>query len=162
LEHFFAAEGIKLEMSRACIHADYRNGVIIALLWRGLVQYIQHVKAQYLFGCASIRTMDPQEVNAIYQFLSSSGHATDEFKSKPLPHYTMPGFSAGHSTLDNPIEFGKSLIPPLLGSYLKAGAKVSGAPALDVSFQCIDFLTVLKMDQLTKLFEKKYTPEAGA
>ncbi|MCB5295473.1 MAG: hypothetical protein LHW52_02880, partial [Candidatus Cloacimonetes bacterium] len=39
-------------------------------------------------------------------------------------------------------------IPSLLNSYLKAGAKVCGSPALDRSFKCIDFLTLLDVSEL--------------
>jgi putative hemolysin len=164
LDAFLKLPGIKLELSRACIHRDYRDGIVIALLWRGLVQYIQQVKAAYLFGCASIRSMDGVEVGSIYRYLSSKSFLSAEFRIEPVGSYRMPGFydTLGRIPEGNAeiAERGKALIPPLLNSYLKAGAKVCGAPALDVSFQCVDFLTVLRMEDLTRLFERKYTPNA--
>jgi putative hemolysin len=36
----------------------------------------------------------------------------------------------------------------LLNSYLKSGAVVCGRPALDKSFKCIDFLTLLDVRDL--------------
>ncbi len=49
-------------------------------------------------------------------------------------------------------------IPALFGSYLRAGAKVALEPALDRDFQCLDYLTVLRLNQLTESFEKRYSP----
>ena len=40
-------------------------------------------------------------------------------------------------------------MPPLLGSYFKAGAKVYSPPALDRDFSCIDLLTILNMQTWT-------------
>lgn len=160
ISEFLSLPGTKLEMSRACIHRDYRDGVVISLLWRGLVQYIQAVKAEYLFGCASIRTMDPLEVASIYSYLQANGFLSETIQAVPVPAYHMPGvhYPTPSAVQAEQVEKGKSLIPPLLNSYLRAGAKVCGVPALDVSFECIDFLTVLKMKQLTRTFDRKYHP----
>lgn len=156
LDAFLAQPGTKLELSRACIHKDYRDGVVIALLWRGLVQYIQASQAAYLFGCASIRSMDVAEVQTIYSYLGSKDFLSEEFGIGPVPSYQMPGWKTREASDGG--ESGKALIPPLLNSYLRAGAKVFGAPALDSAFRCVDLFTVLQMDKLTPLFERRYQP----
>jgi putative hemolysin len=51
------------------------------------------------------------------------------------------------------------MIPALLQSYLKAGAKVAASPALDRDFKCVDFFTVLDMESLTQLYERRYRPD---
>ena len=50
----------------------------------------------------------------------------------------------------------KGLIPPLLRSYFTAGAKVYGEPALDLDFKCIDFLTILDVNNLTSGYKRRY------
>ena len=55
----------------------------------------------------------------------------------------------------------EELVLPLLKSYLKAGSKICGEPALDRKFRCIDFLTVLDTELLNKSFEKKYKVRNG-
>jgi putative hemolysin len=47
-------------------------------------------------------------------------------------------------------------IPSLLKSYIKAGAKVCSYPALDLDFNCIDFMTVLKRSELDQKLVKKF------
>jgi putative hemolysin len=49
----------------------------------------------------------------------------------------------------------KGKIPSLLNSYLKVGAKVCGTPALDKSFKCIDFLTLLDVSEMQKQHIRK-------
>ena len=53
-----------------------------------------------------------------------------------------------------------SQIPSLLRSYISAGAKVYGAPARDLEFQCIDFFTILNLEELNSSYEKRYFKKA--
>ncbi len=156
IDSFLRLPGNKLELSRACIHRDFRKGVVMNLLWRGLVEYIQKIDAHFLFGCSSIKTMDPYDARLVGDYLSEKNQVAQEFSAHPLPSYRMdieagtPGYSYNR-------EAAKALIPPLLNSYLRAGAKVITAPALDRDFRCIDFFTVLNLKDLTQIFERKYT-----
>ncbi|WP_223248355.1 GNAT family N-acetyltransferase, partial [Sulfurirhabdus autotrophica] len=47
-----------VEVGRSCVHADYRSGGVIALLWSGLAHYMQKNRFDYLVGCASISMID--------------------------------------------------------------------------------------------------------
>lgn len=60
LTDFLELPGTKLELSRACVRREYRNGVVLQLLWRGLTEYFRKVGADYVFGCCSVQTMDPR------------------------------------------------------------------------------------------------------
>jgi len=156
IDSFLKLPGHKLEMSRACIHRDYRKGVVMTLLWRGLVEYIQLVQAQYLFGCASIKTMDPYDARLVGDYLVDKKQVAEDFDAIPVPSFqtdlvsATPGY-AYHR------EAAKALVPALLTSYLRAGARVAPVPALDRDFRCFDFFTVLNLKELTRSFERKYT-----
>ncbi len=152
---FLNEPGVKLELSRACIHKDFRDGSVISLLWRGLVQYIQQSGSAYLFGCASIRSQDVREIQTIYQYLGSKDFLSSDFGLCPVPSYRMAGWQNPAESAAG-AEAGKLLIPPLLNSYLRAGAKVFGDPAHDAAFRCVDLFTVLQMDKITPLFERRY------
>lgn len=159
LEKFLALPGNKLEMSRACIHRDYRKGVVMTLLWRGLVEYIQKVEAKYLFGCGSVKTMDPMQIRTVSEYLKREGHTSELLGATPLPNFQLDKLHDGTEIVGYEYEAtaAKKLVPALLNSYLRAGAKVAPSPALDRDFRCIDFLTVLNMDELTRSYERKYT-----
>jgi len=151
--------GIKLELGRACVDREYRTGVIISLLWRGLVEYIKLSGTKYLFGCSSVKTMDKKEVALLYLYLMKYFKAPDGFMVEPAKNFRIPSFAGYVRQLkldEQSTSIAKSLIPPLLHFYLKAGAVVCGEPALDKSFKCVDFFTVLDMNNLKKSIEKKY------
>jgi len=152
LSTFLAQDGIKLELSRACIAKEYRNGVIITLLWRGIAAYAKLTGARFLFGCTSVWTPSPAAITAFRAYLDSIGAFADEFGSRPWPNYevTLPAPQANQAVDLN------GLMPPLLKAYLRAGARVSPTPAFDRDFNCFDFFTVLKFNAMHETFDKKY------
>lgn len=148
--------GKKLELSRACIHSDYRNGVVIGLLWRGLVQYIQAAGVDYLFGMSSFKSTEPEQIARVYHALLSEGNLDASVPCQPMGHFIIPNF---HKHVDAVSQLGVShseMIPPLLKSYIRAGARVIGEPALDEEFKCADFVTLLEMSKLGKAYERKF------
>jgi putative hemolysin len=42
--------GNKLELGRACVHPEHRNGITIALLWEGIAAYMIASQTSYMFG----------------------------------------------------------------------------------------------------------------
>jgi hypothetical protein len=48
------------------------------------------------------------------------------------------------------------LVPTLLKSYLKGAARICGEPALDREFHCIDFLIVMKIEEMSAMMKGKY------
>lgn len=161
MEQVLAMPGTKLELGRACIDREYRNGVVIALLWRGIAEYIQRTETKVLFGCGSIKTMEPLEIGLITKYLTDENHLTYDYGVTPTKKYKVKQLSRVLEYIEqNPFEYHKDevaeLVPTLFQSYLKAGAKIAGEPAIDREFRCIDFLVVLKMDELNRMHKGKY------
>lgn len=145
--------GPKIEMGRACIDKDFRNGTVITLLWRGVMDYMIKTESHYLFGCASIKTEDPREAAMIYRYFLNEGRFNDAYHCPPLPAWQFPGFEKSMAEFDRSLtkaetEHIEDIIPSLCKSYFKAGAFLGGAPAYDKDFKCIDFLTILFLDDL--------------
>lgn len=155
------AEGIKLELGRACVHKNYRNGSGIALLWKGLSEYFKTIGAKYLFGCSSIGTTNIVEISLIYKYIKEFYLSPDDFRVFPNEKHKIKELDSNLDAFD---KFGiktesiEDFIPPLLKSYLKAGSVICGEPALDKKFKCADFFTVLDLELLSKSFEKRYKP----
>ncbi|MDD2229345.1 MAG: GNAT family N-acetyltransferase [Candidatus Cloacimonetes bacterium] len=153
--------GIKLELGRACVHPEHRNGVTISLLWEGINAYIVATGSSYLFGCSSIKTMDRDEIRQIYAYLMQNGHISDCHRVRPKSKFKVPGFKRFsrlnplHSQTPIEHQIMREIIPSLLASYLRVGAKVCGVPALDKSFKCIDFLTLMKVDDMNQAYQRK-------
>lgn len=159
LNRFVRIPGTKLELSRACIQKSHRTGIVMNLLWRGIAQYLQESGAKYLFGCASVRTLSLHETACVYRHLSAIDGLSDDFTIRPIGEYPLAGFEAYVSGLnydDKVKEIAKNLLPPLFQSYLRMGAKAYGQPAIDRDFRCVDFLTVLQVEKMQALYERKY------
>jgi putative hemolysin len=161
IKHFRSLPGPVLELGRACIQKEHRRGIVISLLWRGIAEYMKISNSRTLIGCSSIKICDSRGAALVYQYLSDKGHLDSRYCAKPKPKYEMDHFAVWHEYLrDHYSERleteAESLIPPLLRSYLKLGAKIFAEPAYDQDFNCIDLLTVLERDQLMKTAGKKF------
>lgn len=152
--------GEKVELGRACIRQDYRNGITLMLLWRAISEYVAKVKADYLFGCSSVFTTDPFEVAFITYHLIKN-YASENIYVKPyktidrLDRYI--NFIRENCIDTSPAE---KMIPSLLKMYLNAGSKICGAPSLDEDFGCVDFFTILDTEKLAESFKRKYKKDA--
>ena len=152
---FLKLPGIKLELGRACIHPKYRNGQTINLLWKGISNYIQLTNSRYLFGCSSVDTTDPHKAVQFINYLKSKDLWSDEYSIRPYGRFD----TNLQKIKDVPIlekEELATLMPPLLRTYISAGAKVYGIPALDLDFSCMDFFTIMDLRKLNPLFKKRY------
>jgi putative hemolysin len=130
-----------VELGRACIAKDYRNKKVLFLLWRGIANYIYQTKKQYLFGCCSLTSQDPIEGYSLLQQLIDDGHVDLSLPLDARGSYKLPAIE-GMENKFKPIE-----MPPLLGMYLRYGAKVVGQPAIDREFKTIDYLVVLDVQK---------------
>ena len=159
LDTFLATDGVKLELGRACIHPNHRNGAVIDLLWKGIGEYARRTNAKYLFGCSSVMTVSKPLSKALVKHMKNNQMTSEEFGIRPIGKYKMDLSKArGEDIFDE--KFVMSQIPSLLRSYISAGAKVYGAPARDLEFQCIDFFTILNLEELNSSYEKRYFKKA--
>jgi putative hemolysin len=150
--------GVTLELGRACIHPAHRNGSLQDLLWKGIGAYIRRIHADMLFGCSSVTT-SPQIVSRILKMLKENNFYSDKFNIRPKEDYKLNFLELLDNDEDNTKKV-MDYLPALLKSYLHAGAKVYGAPALDKEFQCTDFFTVLFLKDTNPAYRKRYLNKA--
>ncbi len=161
ISRILALPGRKIELSRACIHKDYRNGIVIALLWKGIAEYAKAAGTDYLFGLSSINTIDPAQIAAICRYFEKNDLVDRSLDVAPRGKYAIDGF-ADHLEKAYGSESGLGgidavqLVPSLFKTYIKAGAKVCWQPVIDRDFRCADWLTVLDMKKLAPAFGRKF------
>lgn len=156
LTEFLKSPGRKLELGRACVKASRRDGHTIDLLWKGLTQYIEMTKTEFLFGCSSIKSINSASISGLYRRLHDEEYWSDDYFVRPVPDYRFPDFPAVAAPVLS-VADRRELVPPLLRSYLHAGAKVYGWPALDRDFACTDLLTILDWGRLNPKFKSRYS-----
>lgn len=161
LRRIFEQPGIKLELGRACIHKDFRRGIVISLLWRGIAEYMNATNSDVLFGCASIKTDSPRQAALLYRHFEVEKRFTSKFFCPPTLRFTMPTLDSWILSLNRDLTLAEqteveNLVPSLCKSYLKAGAYLGGEPAYDEEFKCIDFLTILPRENLNRSLWRKY------
>ena len=154
LDDFLKTDGIKVELGRACIEENHRNGYVIDLLWRGIAEYCQATNARYLFGCSSISTTSPAVACQLIEYFKNRNEYLEDFDIKPIGKYNMNLESVEFEAEEEAVM--KKTVPSLLRSYLTAGAKIYGHPALDKDFACIDFFNIIDLDDLNPSYRKRY------
>ncbi len=146
--------GTKVELSRACIVKDHRNGRVLNLLWRGIADYMRAVEARIFFGCGSVQTMDPLELMAIDAEIDRLGARCSEIKVPVLKKYQLQP-PRGHA-IDGRVAASTSGLPPLMLAYLKAGAVICSKPAIDKKFRCADYMMVLDTNNINPAHRERY------
>ena len=127
-----------VELGRACIAREHRQGSALFALWRGRAAYLSWSRKRFLFGCCSLTSQDPREGLALYRWLERAGHLG---RGTPVePHAALacrvePAQESGPEP--------EVALPRLFGTYLRYGARVVSRPALDREFGTIDYLVVL-------------------
>lgn len=132
-----------VEVGRACVHPDYRNGGTITMLWAGLAKYMQANNYEYMMGCGSIGMSDGGHVAAsLYKQLSAKYLAPSEYRV--FPHCALPLEALNQ-------EMNVSC-PPLIKGYLRLGAYICGEPAWDPDFNTADMLVMLPLSRMNKRY----------
>jgi putative hemolysin len=136
-----------VEVGRSCIHPDYRNGAVIALLWGKLVEFMSRGGYGYLIGCASVGMADGGH-NAANLFVQQI-----ETHMAPLEYHVFPRHPLPFDRLvtGQPAE-----VPPLLKGYLRAGVWICGEPAWDPDFNTADLPLLLPMERLNPRHAKHF------
>jgi len=126
-----------IEAGRACIHAEFRDRQVLFLLWKGLASYMAWNRKRYLFGCCSLTSQDPAVGVGALARLAAEGAVDRDLRVVPLPGLEC------RLTPEDARPAGATRLPILFRTYLRHGAKVLGAPAIDREFKTIDFFTCL-------------------
>lgn len=138
---------VTLEIGRSCVHAEYRTGATIALLWSGLAAYAARHNYRYLIGCASLGMADGGSAAAgIYRGLIGKHLSPAEYRVFPRCELPL-------DALDRDVV---ALPPPLIKGYVRVGAYVCGAPAWDPDFNTADLLMLLPLARMNARYARHF------
>ncbi len=137
-----------VEVGRACVAREHRNGRVLQLLWRGLASYLSWNDKHLLFGCCSLTSQDEALGERVYRFLERTGHLIEGEAIVPQPGLECLGPGGQEPTIEK--------IPALFQSYLNLGARICGPPAIDRLFKTIDFLVLLDVRRLDRRVHRTF------
>jgi len=144
-----------LELGRACIAKDHRNGRVLFMLWRGFFNYLRFNRLRYMFGCCSLTSQDAKEGWALFTRLERSGAVRMPFLIRPRPAFACETAEVSEELV------AESELPRLMSLYLDYGASICSEPAIDRAFKTIDFLALFDIQhippKLMKVFNSDVT-----
>jgi putative hemolysin len=136
-----------VEVGRACVHQDYRNGGTITMLWAGLAKYMKTHHYEYMIGCGSVPMTDGGHMAAsLFKQIKEKHMSPPEYRV--FPHNRLP-IEALQSDLE-------VACPALIKGYLRLGAYICGEPAWDADFNTADMLVMLPLSRLNKRYASHF------
>jgi putative hemolysin len=133
-----------VEMGRAVVREDHRNGGVVLLMWAGILAYLDRCNYEYVTGCVSVPVHGADEeapgsqIRGVRDFVLRRHGAPEQYTVYPHRPVTVDG--KGLDDIDPP---GRVAVPPLMRGYLRLGAQVCGEPAHDPDFGVGDFPALL-------------------
>ena len=131
-----------VELGRAVVHREYRDGTVINLLWSAILQYCIDVKAKFMFGTFSFHGVDPTKYAKVLSYLKDK-YIDPQYKL----FATKDSFEFPSVTYDEKEVI--SSMPSLLKAYLMvASTTVSTNGFIDYDFKSCDIITLVNIASL--------------
>lgn len=151
--------GELLELGRSCVLPPYRTSATIALLWRGISEYISAHGIGLMFGCASFPGRDPARHELALTWLHEHHLAPIEQRPRVLPgdnawfpKAPLPGgFDVRKAALE---------LPPLVKAYLRVGATIGEGAYIDRAFNTVDVCVVMPVERITARYAARFSAAA--
>lgn len=134
-----------VEMGRAVVRHDHRNGAVVLLMWGGILAYLDRSGYDYVAGCVSVPTHPDNadeapgtQIRGVRDVVMRRHAAPADYTVRPYRPVVVDG--KGLDDIEPPR---RVVIPALMRGYLRLGTEVCGEPAHDPDFGVGDFPVLL-------------------
>jgi putative hemolysin len=151
-----------VEMGRAVVSDDHRNGGVVLLMWAGILAYLDRCGYDFVTGCVSVpvdgaAAAPGSQIRGVRDFVLLRHAAPADYTVYPYRPVTIDGKS-----LDDIEPPARMAVPPLMRGYLRLGAQVCGEPAHDPDFGVGDFPALLDKRKADTRYLKRLRSVAAA
>ena len=73
-----------LELGRSCVRKEYRTNNTMQLMWRAIARYVEKHNVSFLFGCASLPSVNQDDLKIPLSYLHHNYKTPDEFNVPAL------------------------------------------------------------------------------
>ena len=139
-----------LELGRAVVRPEYRNGFVIQLLFVGIHHYAIENNCRYLMGLCSFHGHNP-EIYSHALALLKRDYSCTKFDIRACNNSFRFDY-VNEEDIDEGLA--KSQMPNLLRMYLKLGHKVSIDGSIDYKFNSCDVFIILDINEINIRYAK--------
>ena len=142
------ASGRKLlELGRSCVHPEYRGGLALMQLWKGVGAYVSETGAEILFGVASFHGTDVDSLAMPLSHLHHRHLAPPELRVRAQPDVFQRMDLIPPEHVDRVAAM--RAVPSLIRSYLRLGGFVGEGAFIDRVFNTTDVCLILDTARLS-------------
>lgn len=131
-----------VEMGRAVVRSEHRNGAVILMMWTGILAYLDRGGYEHVIGCVSVPTHGEgpagSQLRGIRDLVCDRHSVEARYRVRPYRPVVLEG--RGLDAIEPPA---RTTLPPLMRGYLRLGAEICGEPAHDPVFGVGDFPALL-------------------
>jgi putative hemolysin len=153
-----SARGQMLELGRSCVAPAYRNAGTIALLWRGIADYLERNEVSLMFGCASFAGTDPEAHATALSYLAHHHAARPELRVSAHPHHHVEMARLAPGSYDS--RLAARSLPPLIKGYLRVGAAIGDGAYVDHAFNTVDVFILMPVEGIAQRYSERFRKAA--
>lgn len=137
-----------LELGRSCVHADYRGGTAMFLLWNGLADYVLQHQIEILFGVASFHGTDIAALAPALSYLHAHHLAPPALRVTARAAHLQPMDLVPRDQLDR--RAAMAATPALIKAYLRLGGYVGEGAWIDHAFNTTDVCLIMDTARMSE------------
>lgn len=145
-----------VELGRASVHVEHRNGAVMGLLWSGILKYQEITGHEWGIGCLSVRMEGGLPRGALVRGVRDAAFrirpAPPQYRVTPRNPVEVDG--VGLSELPDP---GRVRIPPMVQGSLRVGGMICGEPSYDSDFDMADFVVLINRTMMHERYLDRLT-----
>lgn len=150
-----AANRRLMELGRSCVHADYRGGTAMLLLWNAVAEYVLNHGVEIMFGPASFQGTDVAALAGPLSYLHHNHLAPPPLRVRAQGEARSEMNLISLSQIDP--RAASAAVPALIKAYLRLGGFVGDGAWIDPVFNTTDVCVVMDTHAMSVRHRNFYT-----